>query len=144
MSTAPHRRRVLILCTGNTCRSQMAEALWRALAGDRWDAFSCGTRPHGAVSPLAIWVMAERGIDIAPQSSKGPDVFAGQHFDLVITVCDNAAAECPHFPGAARYLHWPFDDPPRAPGGEAHQLAVCRRVRNEIEAAIRAYLAQDA
>src|SRR5438128_2383143 len=110
------KKRVLILCTGNSARSQMAEALWRQQAGDRWEAFSAGTSPKGFVHPLAIKVMKEKGIDISGQKSKSLEPYREQHFDLVITVCDNAAKNCPVFPNAKKMLHCPFDDPTHAPG----------------------------
>lgn len=136
---ASTRRRVLILCTGNSARSQMAEAFWRRHGGDRWDAFSAGVNPKG-VNPLAVKVMGEAGIDLSGHRSKPVSEFNGQPFDLVVTVCDNAAAACPSFPGAKRQLHWPFDDPPAAGGTPEQQLAVWRRVRDEIDAKIRDFL----
>ena len=134
------RRRVIILCTGNSCRSQMAEALWRSLAGDSWEVASAGTRPAEHVHPLAIAAMAERGIDISAERPKSVSAFADQAFDFVLTVCGNADQACPTFASARERLHWPFDDPPAAPGTDADRLAVCRRVRDEIDARIRAFL----
>ncbi|HJP88356.1 MAG TPA: arsenate reductase ArsC [Candidatus Limnocylindrales bacterium] len=129
-------RRVLFLCTHNSARSQMAEGLLRALAGDRFDAFSAGLEAT-EVRPLAITAMAEIGIDIRGQKSERLDAYLGQAFDVAITVCDEAREACPFFPGAARQLHWSFDDPSAATGTEAEQLAVFRRVRDEIAARVR-------
>ena len=126
------RTRVLFLCTHNSSRSQMAEGLLRDLAGDRFDVFSAGTEKD-RVHPLAIEAMGERGIDISGHSSKTLDAFAGQSFDYVITVCDQANESCPIFPGAAHRMHWSFEDP-RATGA-------FRRVRDEIEARLRAFIA---
>lgn len=138
----PHPKRVLILCTGNSCRSQIAEALWNHLAPRRWQAFSAGSQPGDAVYPHAITVLAEMGLDIRKRRPKSIDAFAGQTFDLVVTVCDAANQACPVFPSAARRLHWPFDDPPGISGSEQDRLAATRRVRDEIAARIRAFLDQ--
>ncbi|MCK6457380.1 MAG: arsenate reductase ArsC [Phycisphaerae bacterium] len=135
-------KRVLILCTGNSCRSQMAEALWRNLAAGAWDACSAGTRPAGYVHPLAIDVMRELGIDIAPQRSKHIDELADREFDLVVTVCENARETCPTLPGAKRTLHWPFDDPVAAIGTDEQRRSEFRRVRDRIRDRIAAFLAQ--
>ena len=132
--------RILFLCTGNSCRSQMAEALWRELAGPGWEAHSAGSRPAGFVHPLAVEVMAERGIDLRGASSKSVDGFLGEAIDLVVTVCDGAREACPVLPGARRTVHWPFDDPAEAQGSPDEQRTVFRRVRDEIESAIRAEL----
>lgn len=129
-------RRVLFLCTHNSARSQMAEGLLRALAGDRFEAFSAGVVAT-EVRPLAIAAMAEIGIDIRGQRSRRLDEYLGRSFDLAITVCDEAREACPFFPGAARQLHWSFEDPSAATGTRAEQLAVFRRVRDEIETRIR-------
>lgn len=128
-------RRVLFLCTHNSARSQMAEGLLRHLGSDRFAAFSAGTEATH-VRPLAIQAMAELGIDIAGQESKTLDRYLGQPFDAVITVCDDANEACPVFPGARRRLHWSLPDPSRATGSEEAQLAVYRRVRDEIRARI--------
>lgn len=124
-------KRILFLCVHNSARSQMAEGLLRALGGDRFDACSAGTEAT-QVRPLAIRALAELGIDIAGQESKTLDRYLGEPFDAVITVCDQANEACPIFPGAARRLHWSFDDPSAATGTEAEQLAVYRRVRDAI------------
>ncbi len=133
-------KRVLILCTGNSCRSQMAEGLWRTLGEGRWESFSAGSKPSGYVHPLALRAMQERDIDLAAARSKSVDEFAGQPFDLVITVCDHAKEACPVFPGAAEQLHWPFDDPADAVGSDDKQMEFFRRVRDEIEAQIGRFL----
>ncbi len=135
------KQRVLILCTGNSCRSQMAEALWRHLGDGRWEAFSAGSNPAGYVHPLAIDAMAELGVEIGRQRSKHVDEFVQADFDVVATVCDGAKEACPTFPGAKKMLHWPFEDPAQAAGTDAEKLAVFRRVRDEIRTRIAEYLA---
>jgi len=125
------KRRVLILCTGNSARSQMAEGLLRHLAGDRFEVESAGTIAS-FVRPQAIAVMKEIGIDISGHRSKRLDEFLAQPFDYIITVCDNAAENCPIFPGPATRIHWSFDDPADAKGTPDERLAVFRRVRDEI------------
>ncbi|MGI8995494.1 MAG: arsenate reductase ArsC [Pyrinomonadaceae bacterium] len=134
------QKRVLILCTGNSARSQMAEGLLRHDGGEKFAVFSAGTRP-GSVRPEAVAAMREIGIDISAHRSKSVDEFAGQEFDYVITVCDNARAACPVFPARTEMIHWSFDDPAVAPGDEAERLAVFRRVRDEIRACLRAFVA---
>jgi arsenate reductase len=131
--------RVLFLCTHNSARSQMAEGLLRAWAGDRFEALSAGVEAT-EVRPLAIRAMAELGIDISGQASKRLDVYAGQDIDYAITVCDEAKEACPYFPGSRATLHWSFDDPSAATGTDDERLAVFRRVRDEIGARIRAEL----
>ena len=130
------KARVLFLCTHNSARSQMAEGLLRAWAGDRFEAHSAGTVAT-EVRPLAIRAMAELGIDISGQSSKTIDAYDRQEFEAAITVCDDAKEACPYFPGAQRQLHWSFDDPSQATGTDEERLAVYRRVRDEIGARIR-------
>jgi len=125
------KRRVLFLCVHNSARSQMAEGLLRARAGDSFDVHSAGNAAT-AVRPLAVRAMAELGIDIGGQRSKSVDEYAGQRFDYAITVCDDAKEACPYFPGAATQIHWRFDDPAAATGSEEERLAVFRRVRDEI------------
>src|SRR5439155_22068442 len=137
------KQRVLILCTGNSARSQMAEGLLRELAGDRMDVWSAGSRPS-TVNPLAIAAMRERGIDISGHRSKHLDEFRTQPFDMVITVRDNAAESCPVFPGPARRIHWSFPDPAAAEGSQAERLAFFREVRDAIEARLREWLAAPA
>ena len=128
--------RVLILCTGNSARSQMAEGLLRHEGGERFEVHSAGTVPS-FVRPQAIEAMREIGIDISGHRSKSVDEFAGQEFDYVITVCDNANENCPVFPGKTKRIHWSFDDPAEALGTEEEKLAVFRRVRNEIAEKLR-------
>lgn len=130
---------VLVLCTGNSCRSHLAEGLLRAAAGGRFNVASAGSRPAGYVHPLAIKVMAEIGIDISGHHSKHMDEFLNQQVETVITVCGNADQACPMFPGQVNRHHWPFDDPAHATGSEEEQLAVFRRVRDEIKAVFTAY-----
>jgi len=123
--------KVLFLCTENACRSQMAEGLVNHDLAGRVQAFSAGVRPS-RVNPRAIQVMAELGIDISHQRSKSVDDLAGEHFDLVITVCDRAAEQCPMFPGDTEILHISFPDPARATGTEEEIMAVFRRVRDDL------------
>lgn len=133
------RKRVLFLCTGNSCRSQMAEGALRELAGDRFTAASAGTSPT-RINPLAIRVMAEIGIDISGQRSKSVVEMMGEPFDYVITVCDNARESCPIFPGGSTKLHWSFVDPAAAEGTVDERLQVFRRVRDEIVSNIRNFV----
>jgi arsenate reductase len=126
-----NKKRVLILCTGNSARSQMAEGLLRHDAGDRFEVFSAGTRPS-QVRPEAIAVMRELGIDISGHRSKGADEFAGRSFDYVLTVCDNARESCPIFLGKAMRIHQSFQDPAGVQGSEAERLEVFRRVRDKM------------
>ena len=121
----------------------MAEGLLRHLGGDRFEAFSAGTEATH-VRPLAIQTMAELGIDIAEQESKTLDRYLDKPFDEAITVCDTAAEACPVFPGAGRRRHWSFEDPSKATGSEAEQLAVYRRVRDEIRSRIEQELLAEA
>ncbi len=141
--TTTRPMRVLFLCTHNSSRSQMAEGLLRARGGPRYEVFSAGTQARG-VHPLAIKAVAELGIDIseaAGHRSKALHEFATQPpMDLVVTVCDEAAEECPFFPGARQQAHWSFPDPSAATGTEAERLAVSRRVRDAIAARIDAFL----
>ena len=131
--------RVLILCTHNSSRSQMAEGLLREMAGDRMEVFSAGTEPS-RVNPLAVKAMEERGINISGHRSKHLNEYLDQPFDYVITVCDDAAETCPLFPGKAERIHWSFPDPSAATGSEEERLAVFRRVRDDIEARLREWL----
>ena len=125
------KKRVLILCTGNSARSQMAEGLLRHDAGSHFDVESAGTKPS-SVRPEAIAVMRELGIDLSGHRSKFVEDFDGQHFDYVITVCDSAREACPVFFGAASRLHHSFDDPAALNGSEEERLALFRRVRDEL------------
>ncbi|MGH9723334.1 MAG: arsenate reductase ArsC [Bryobacteraceae bacterium] len=132
------KKRVLILCTGNSARSQMAEGLLRHDAGDRFDVESAGTKP-GHVRSEAITVMKEIGIDISQHRSKSVDEFADRNFDHVLTVCDNANESCPVFPACTSRLHRNFDDPAASRGSEAERLAVYRRVRDQIREYLRRF-----
>ena len=123
---------VLILCTGNSVRSQMAEGLLRHDAGDRFEVDSAGTKPS-KVRPEAISVMKELGIDISGQRSKSVDDFAGRSFDYVLTVCDNAKETCPIYPGHANRIHRSFEDPAAVQGSAEERLAMFRRIRDEIQ-----------
>ena len=127
-------RRVLILCTGNSCRSQMAEGWVNHLLGDRWEARSAGTRPAAAVHPLAIRAMAEVGVDISGGKPEHVSAYLDQHWDLVITVCDSAKESCPLFPRPVEQIHISFPDPAEAAGSEDERLAVYRAVRDDIRA----------
>jgi arsenate reductase (thioredoxin) len=137
-------KRVLILCTGNSCRSQMAEALWNQLGRGEWEACSAGSKPAGYVHPLAVAALAELDIDASGHESKSLEPFLDQPFDVVVTVCDNAQEACPTFPGAEQTLHWPFDDPAHAAGSEDEKLAVFRTVRDQIHDRIGRYLSEGA
>ncbi|MGH2571560.1 MAG: arsenate reductase ArsC [bacterium] len=126
-------KKVLFLCTGNSCRSQMAEGWARELLDDGIEAYSAGVEAHG-LNPRAVRVMAEAGVDIRGQRSQRVDEYADLAPDLVVTVCDNAAERCPVLPGARRTIHRSFRDPARAEGSEDEVLAVFRSVRDEIRA----------
>ena len=132
---------VLILCTGNSCRSHMAEGILRAAAGDVLDVRSAGSKPAGYVHPLAIRALEEIGIDISGHHSKHLDEFLSSDVETVITVCGNADQACPMFPGQMNRHHWGFDDPAHATGSEDEQMAMFRRVRDEIRRVFEAYAA---
>jgi arsenate reductase len=138
MSTEPL---ILILCTGNSCRSHLAEGILRRALGDHIKVASAGSKPAGYVHPLAIRAMAEIGIDISKHRSKHLDEFLESGVETVITVCGNADQACPMFPGQRNRHHFPFDDPAHATGSEKEQFAVFRRVRDEIRAVFEAYAA---
>ena len=135
-------KKVLLLCTGNSCRSQMAEGLWKHLGKGKWRAVSAGSKPAGFVHPLAVQVMNEIGIDISRQKSRHVEDFSEEPFDLVVTVCNRAKKTCPTLPGAPVQHHWSFDDPALAEGDDEARRRVFRRVRDEIRAKIEAYLAE--
>jgi arsenate reductase (thioredoxin) len=130
---------VLVLCTGNSCRSHLAEGILRARAGDILEVASAGSKPAGYVHPLGIRVMAEIGIDISGHVSKHMNEFLTRQVETVITVCGNADQACPIYPGQVNRHHWPFDDPAHATGTEEEKLAVFRRVRDEIDRQFSAY-----
>ncbi len=132
VSGMAEKKRVLILCTGNSCRSKMAEGWIRVLLGDRWEARSAGTRPADCVHPLAVRAMEEVGIDISEGRPEPVDAHANQEWDLVVTVCDSARESCPVFPLPVERLHVSFFDPAEAGGTEEERLAVFRRIRDEI------------
>ena len=133
--------RVLILCTGNSCRSHLAEGLLRKFAGDLLEVASAGSKPAGYVHPVAIEVMREIGVDIRQHTSKHMNEFLNRQVETVITVCSNADQACPLFPGQVNRHHWPFDDPAHATGTDAEKLAVFRRVRDQVSAVFQAYAA---
>ena len=135
------KKRVLIVCTGNSARSQMAEGLLRHEGGDRFEVFSAGTRPTN-VRREAVDVMNELGIDISGQWSKSVAEFAGQSLDFVVTVCDSARETCPFFPGAGKRLHWAFEDPAAVPGSDDERMAAFRRIRDQIHGRIRSFLGE--
>ena len=125
------KSRVLFLCTGNSCRSQMAEAIVNAQYADRWEAFSAGSQPSGYVHPLAIKALAELGIDHHGRS-KNLNEFTGQSFDVVITLCDQEDDACPVWLGKGKKLHNPFPDPAKVNGSDAEKMAAFREVRDGI------------
>ena len=133
---------ILILCTGNSCRSHLAEGILRAAVGGAANVASAGSDPAGYVHPMAVEVMKEIEIDISAHTSKHLDEFLQREVHTVITVCGNADQACPIFPGQAEKHHWPFDDPAKATGSEEEIRAVFRRVRDEIRAKFEAYAAE--
>jgi arsenate reductase len=135
------KKRVLILCTGNSARSQMAEGLLRQDADERFEVESAGTKAS-FVRPEAIAAMRELGVDISRQRSKNVEEFNGQHFDYVITVCDTARETCPVFFGPAERLHHSFDDPAAFSGSDEERLAMFRRVRDELRVYLREFAAR--
>ena len=132
-------RNVLVLCTGNSCRSHIAEAILRAAAKDIFEVHSAGSNPAGYVHPKAVAVMKEIGIDISNHSSKHMNDFLKRDVHTVITVCGNADQACPSFPGQLNRYHWGFDDPAKAEGSDEEVLDVFRRVRDEIKLVFEAY-----
>jgi arsenate reductase len=132
---------ILILCTGNSCRSHLAEGILLRALGDGFRVASAGSKPAGYVHPLAVKAMTEIGIDISAHHSKHLDEFLNDEVETVITVCGNADQACPMFPGQLNRHHWGFDDPAHATGSEDEQLAVFRRVRDEIRRVFEAYAA---
>ncbi|OJW84403.1 MAG: protein tyrosine phosphatase [Bacteroidetes bacterium 46-16] len=125
-------KKILILCTGNSCRSQMAEGYMRHFAGDKAQVFSAGIETHG-VNPKAVEVMKEDGIDISGHTSNHIDEYRNIDFDFVITVCDNAKENCPYFPSRARQFHYNFPDPAKAKGTDEDVIGSFRKVRDEIK-----------
>ncbi len=133
-------KKVLILCTGNSCRSQMAEGLWNHYGRGEWQAFSAGSKPSGYVHQLAVQAMDHMDLDISAAQSKDFGEFVNDPFDLVVTVCDNAQEACPVFPEATETLHWPFDDPALATGSDTEKIQFFERVRDQIATQIKLYL----
>jgi arsenate reductase len=133
------KQKVMFVCTENSCRSQIAEGLLRHVAGDDFDVFSGGAHPT-ELNPAAVEVMKEIGIDISGHRSKSVDEFAGQAFDYVITVCDNAKESCPVFPAATKRIHWSLDDPAAVQGSEEERLAAFRRIRDELRRNLQHFL----
>ena len=132
------KKKILVLCTGNSARSQMGEGLFRTEGGGRFEVFSAGTNPTSE-RPEAIAVMTEIGIDISGQRSKSVDEFTGQSIDYVVTVCDNARDNCPLFPAGTERLHWSLEDPAAIQGSEPERLAAFRRIRDQIHARVKAF-----
>jgi arsenate reductase len=127
------KKRILFLCTGNAARSQMAEGLARAFHGDVLDVVSAGSRPAGWVHPLAVQALAQLGIDASEQTSKSAKAFLDQDFDVVVTVCDSAAQDCPTWPGAKRIEHWPIEDPSYGPDDASTRLDRFIATRDELK-----------
>jgi len=141
MAAGMEKSRILVLCTGNSCRSHMAEGILRQAAGDLLEVQSAGSKPAGYVHPLAIAVMREIGVDIAGHHSKHLSEFVGTTIHTVITVCSHADQACPVFPGQVNRHHWGFDDPAKASGTDDEVLAVFRSVRDQIKLVFEAYAA---
>ena len=134
------RQRVLILCTGNSCRSQMAEGLVNFYLGEVWEAYSAGSAPSGTVNPVAVRAMAELSIDISEGVSESVEVYCDLKLELVVTVCDNAAKNCPVWIGEGSVAHMPFEDPTDVVGSDSERMAACRRVRDQMRDKLLAYL----
>ncbi|MBL9171762.1 MAG: arsenate reductase ArsC [Verrucomicrobiales bacterium] len=141
MSTNPTTPLILVLCTGNSCRSHLAEGILRAASQGRFRVASAGSKPAGYVHPLAIKALAEIGLDISAHTSKHMNDFLEQPVETVITVCGNADQACPMFPGQLNRHHWGFDDPAHAAGTDEEKMQVFRRVRDEIRRVFEAYAA---
>ena len=133
------KKKILVLCTGNSCRSQIAEGYIRHFAGDRFEVTSAGLEP-GVVNPRAIQVMKEDGVDISTHTSDDVNQYVSQNFNYIITVCDHARERCPYFPGQAERIHWSFEDPAAARGTEDEILAVFQIVRDQIRDKIKEFL----
>ena len=134
-------KKILILCTGNSCRSHMAEGFLRQALGDRHEVFSAGAKPSGYVHPLAIEVMQEAGVGVSSHTSKHLETFFEVGIDTVITVCDNANEACPIFPGKVNRYHWGFEDPPHARREGEEAIDAFRRIRDQIKQVFEAYAA---
>lgn len=135
-----NRQRVLILCTGNSCRSQMAEGLINAYLGEDWQAFSAGTKPSGTIHPLAVRAMAELDIDMSEGETESIEVYRDLKPDLAVTVCDNAAKHCPVWLGESEVTHMPFEDPTKLKGSDSERMTACRQVRDQMRDKLVAYL----
>jgi len=142
-SDSPNTKRYLIVCTGNYCRSQMAEGWMRQLGKGRVEVYSAGSNPKGGVHPMAVQVMKERGIDLSTHSSNHISEFIDQDFDCVLTVCDSAKEACPVFPGAKRVLHHSFEDPDHPADPNEEPIKVFRRVRDQIGGWVQGFLAAE-
>lgn len=134
-----NKPKLLILCTGNSCRSHMAEGILRQAAGDLFEIHSAGSKPAGYVHPKAVEALAEIGIDISAHTSKHLDQFLDAGIDTVITVCDHANESCPIFPGTVNRHHWGFEDPPKAVRAGEEEIEAFRRIRDEIRKVFEAY-----
>ena len=144
MTQNQEKIKVLFLCTGNSCRSQMAEAWLREQGGDRFEVYSAGLEPHG-VNPYTIQVMEETGYDMSGHRSKHLDEYIGEiDFNFLITVCGNADERCPYFPGMGTRLHWPFKDPAAFEGPEDEKIEQFRKIRDQIKEKIQSWLDEDA
>lgn len=132
-------KKILVLCTSNSCRSQIAEGYLKHFAGDRFEVYSAGLEPS-VVNSRAIQVMKEYGVDISTYSSDDVNQYIGQNFDYIITVCDNAEERCPFFPGQAERIHWSFEDPAAATGSDEEILTVFRMVRDQIRDKIKGFV----
>ena len=133
-------KKVLILCTGNSCRSQMAQAIWQDAGNSDWVAVSAGSRPSGYVHPLALRSIEELGLSIDGLESKSGDLLVGEEIDLAVTVCDHAKEACPVLPGVGQTLHWPFEDPADATGSDDEKIIQFRRIRDQIKQRIEDFL----
>ena len=138
-----NKKRVLVLCTGNSARSQMGEGLFRAEGGEEYEVFSAGTKPSH-FRPEAIAVMHEIGVDISGHRSKSVDEFTDQSFDYIVTVCDNARDICPIFQGGGERIHWSFEDPAAVEGGEEERRAAFRRIRDQIHGRVKTFFSERA
>ena len=137
-------KKVLILCTGNSCRSQMAQAIWQNAGDSEWVAVLAGSRPSGYVHPLALKSIEELGLSIDGLESKSVDLFVGEEIDLAVTVCDHAKEACPVIPGVKQTLHWPFEDPADAIGSDNQKLIQFRKIRDQIKNRIEGFLSGEA
>ena len=133
-------KKVLILCTGNSCRSQMAQAIWQNAGNSEWVAVSAGSRPSGYVHPLALKSIEELGLSVDGLESKSVELFVGDQIDLAVTVCDHAKEACPVLPGVARMVHWPFEDPADVTGTDDEKIIQFRKIRDQIKNRIEDFL----